>query len=163
VDVSDEECAAVSVTRTVFEWDPLGWLDVGAGVTVASSVIESVSTPATVAVPDSDCVTAVGVGSRLPVESTDAESVGERRLRVFSFEEVYVGDCLLAVTVMLALRDSDHVRTTDRVFSDRDSVPDVPGVAVSLSWMDAVGVVDALWEQVRDKAGDAVRLIERRE
>jgi hypothetical protein len=126
-------------------------------------VIESVSTPATVAVSDCDCVTAVGVGSRLPVESIDVESDRERRLRVFSFVEVCVGDCLLTDAVMLALRDTDHVRTTDRVFSDRDSVPDVPGVAVSLSWMDAVGVADALREQVRDKAGEVVRLIERRE
>ena len=108
-------------------------------------------------------MSAVGVGSRLPVGSIDVESDMERRLRVFSFVEVCVGDCLLTDTVMLALRDTDHVRTTDRVFSDRDSVPDVPGVAVSLSWMDAVGVADALREQVRDKAGEVVRLIERRE
>jgi hypothetical protein len=56
-------------------------------------------------------VSAVGVGSRLPVDSTDVESVRERRLRVFSFVFVCVGDCLLTDTVMLALRDTDHVGT----------------------------------------------------
>jgi hypothetical protein len=96
---------------------------------------------------------------------SDAAGVGAERLKVPN-DEIVTGDTLddvVFVGAAVALRDGVTDRATVSVCSDRDAVLDVPGVAVSLSWMDEVGVVDALREQVRDNAGEVVRLDERRE